>query len=150
VIRPIVVLASAMVLAGCARLPLGARHSAAQAAERRALLPRVPRDAPRFEIDSVTDSTAIFRLQEARWVRAGMAGYAVDPARRDAMVARLLIVSRDGESATALVTSQVARVRSDHFLLVVRPEAPWWHARRFWAGAVTGTLVGAGSALLLR
>ncbi|MBL0890124.1 MAG: hypothetical protein IBJ19_05875 [Gemmatimonadaceae bacterium] len=106
------------------------------------VLPRIPRDAPRFEIDSVTDSTAIFRVQESRWIRAGMQGYAVDAAQRDALVARLTIMSRDSLTATALVTSQVARVRRDHMLLVLEPPRPWWKSGRFWWGVVLGAGVG--------
>jgi len=106
------------------------------------VLPRIPRDAPRFEIDSVTDSTATFRMQETRWIRVGMQGYAVDAGQRDALVARLTIVSRDSLTATALVTSQVARVRKDHMLLVLEPTRPWWKSSRFWWGSVLGAAVG--------
>lgn len=106
------------------------------------VLPRIPRDAPRFEIDSVTDSTATFRTQESRWIRVGMQGYAVDGAQRDALVARLTIVSRDSNTATALVTSQVARVKREHMLLVLEPVRPWWKSSRFWWGAVLGAAVG--------
>lgn len=113
-------------------------------------LPRIPRDAPRFEIDSLTDSTASFRVQEARWIRAGLSSYVVDPQQRDALVARLRITSRDSLTATALIVSQVARVKPDHFLLVVRPPTPWWRNRLFWAGTVSGAAVGIGGALLVR
>jgi hypothetical protein len=106
------------------------------------VLPRIPRDAPRFEIDSVSDSTATFRVQESRWIRVGMQGYAVDAGQRDALVARLTIMSRDSVSATALVTSQVARVRKDHMLLVLEPTRPWWKSSRFWWGSVLGAAVG--------
>jgi hypothetical protein len=114
------------------------------------VLPRIPRDAPRFEIDSVTDSTAVFRVQEARWIRPGQATYVVDPQQRDALVARLRIVSRDSLTATALIISQVARVKPEHFLLVVRPPTPWWRSNRFWGGVVSGAVVGAGSVLVAR
>ncbi len=106
------------------------------------VLPRIPRDAPRFEIDSVTDSTATFRVQEARWIRVGMQGYAVDGAQRDALVARLTIVTRDSSTATALVTSQVARVKREHMLLVLEPNRPWWKSGQFWWGSVLGAAVG--------
>ncbi len=108
-------------------------------------MPRIPRDAARFEIDSVSDSTATFRVREAAWVRPGLQSYVVDPAQRDALVARMLVVSRSGESATAVVTGQVTRVKADHFLLVVRPALPWWKSARFWAGAAAGataTMIG--------
>lgn len=111
---------------------------------------RIPRDAARFEIDSVTDSTATFRVREAEWVRPGLSSYAIDPVQRDALVARLRIVSRSGASATALITGQVTRVRPEHFLLVVRPPTPWYRARRFWAGTVVGAAVGAAGSAMLR
>ncbi|MCE2900541.1 MAG: hypothetical protein ACK5W7_00950 [Gemmatimonadaceae bacterium] len=114
------------------------------------LPPRIPRDAARFEIDSVTDSTASFRVQEARWIRPGHAAYVVDAKQRDALVARLHIVGRDSLTATALITSQVARVRAEHVLLVVRPPSPWWRSNRFWVGSLAGAAVGAGGALLGR
>ena len=114
------------------------------------VLPRIPRDAARFEIDAVDDSTATFRVFESRWLRAGLSAYAVDPANRDALVARLTILRRDSTTATALVTSQVARVTTDHFLLVPPPQTPWWRAKRFWIGTVVGGAVGAGSAAAIR
>ncbi len=111
---------------------------------------RIPRDAARFEIDAVDDSTARFRPKEASWVRTGMTAYAVDPINRDVLVARLRVTEEDGTTATALVTSQVTRVTTSHFLLVVRPAVPWWRARSFWVGAITGTAAGAVTAVLTR
>ncbi|WP_337170519.1 hypothetical protein [Gemmatimonas aurantiaca] len=113
-------------------------------------LSRIPRDVPRFEIDSVTDSTAIFRVQEARWLRAGMTGYAVDPRQRDALVARVKIMASDTATAVAQVTSQVSLVKRDHVLLILAPERPWWRRRTFWVGLGTGIVVGGGTALLAK
>ena len=113
-------------------------------------LPRIPRDAARFEIDSVTDSTATFRVREARWVRKGLQSYVVDPQQRDALVARLRVIHRDSATATALVTGQVTRVKPEHFLVVVRPEEGWWHERRFWMGTLVGAIIGAGSVAAAR
>lgn len=113
-------------------------------------LSRIPRDVPRFEIDSVTDSTAIFRVQEARWLRKGLTGYAVDPRQHDALVARVSIVAADTIRATAQVTSQVSLVRRDHVLLIVAPARPWWRRRSFWVGLGTGVLLGSGGALLAK
>ncbi len=110
----------------------------------------IPRDAARFEIDAVDDSTARFRPKESRWVRPGMAVYAVDPMRRDAIVARMRVLSAEGESVTALVTSQVARVNTSHVLLIARDVAPWWRARTFWWGAAAGGAVGAAATGLTR
>ena len=79
-----------------------------------------------------------------------MSSYVVDPLQRDALVARLRVVSRDSTSATALVTSQVGRVRPEHFLLVVPPAVPWWRTKMFWAGAVLGVTIGAGGVAVSR
>lgn len=111
---------------------------------------RFPRDAARFEIDAVDDSTARFRPFEATWLRPGMTVTAVDPSQRDALVARLRIVRSDSGRLVALVTSQVTRLTTDHFLLAVEPPQPWYRARRFWWGVVTGSIVGTGTTLLTR
>ncbi len=113
-------------------------------------LPRIPRDAARFEIDVVDDSTATFRVFEARWMRPGLSAYAVDPTQRDALVARLTIMRREGTTATALVTSQVTRVTAEHFLLVPKPPAVWWRTRQFWLSAAAGGVVGAGLTAVVR
>ena len=114
------------------------------------VLPRIPRDAARYEIDAVDDSTATFRVFESRGLRAGLAAYAVDPVHRDALVARLTIVNRDSTTATALVTSQVARVTTDHVLLVPPPPRAWWRTRLFWVGAFVGSAVGVGTSAAVR
>lgn len=146
--RAIVVLGAAVVLTGCHRLPTWRRGPAATTVT--PSLPRIPRDAARFEIDSVTDSTATFRVREARWVRPGLQSYVVDPQQRDALVARLRIIARDSTSATALVTGQVTRVKAEHFLLVVRPAQRWWQSRTFWTGTVMGAALGAGGVAVTR
>lgn len=141
-------LSAAIAMSGCHRLESWRPRPSNGTTS--ATLVRVPRDAARFEIDSVTDSTATFRVREASWVRPGLQSYVVDPQQRDALVARLRIVARDSGSATALVTGQVSRVRADHFLLVVRPAQPWWESPRFWGGVAAGVALGAGSALIIR
>ncbi|GAB1341223.1 hypothetical protein MASR1M101_03500 [Gemmatimonas sp.] len=141
-------LVAALVLTGCHRIPFGRSRDAIASAS--PSLPRIPRDAARFEIDSVTDSTATFRVREAQWVRPGLQSYVVDPQQRDALVARLRLIARDSANATALVTGQVARVKVDHFLLVVRPTSRWWQSRTFWAGTLLGASVGAGGVLVAR
>ena len=131
------------VLAGCSSL---GRHtfSAPLAAA------RIPRDAARFEIESVDDSTARFRAVEARWIRVGATVYAVDPAQRDALVARLRVIRADSGRLTALVTSQITRVTTNHFLLAIEPAVPWYRARRFWIGVASGGVLGATSAVVSR
>ncbi len=103
---------------------------------------RIPRDAARFEIDAVDDSTARFRPLESRWLRTGMLAIVVDSKNRDALVARVRIIAVDSTSVTALVIGQVGRVTTDHFLLVAHPKTPWWHDRRFWIGALAGGAIG--------
>jgi hypothetical protein len=114
------------------------------------VLPRVPRDAARFEIDVVDDSTATFRPVEARWLRTGMFAYAVDPKNRDALVARLRLQTDDGIQMTALVTSQVKRVNTSHVLLIPRPIVPWYQSPRFWFGAFLGGMAGVTATVLTR
>lgn len=143
-----VVLVVAVLLSGCQPLRTWRRPEAPTTSGR--MLPRIPRDAARFEIDSVTDSTATFRVREARWVRPGLQSYVVDPQQRDALVARLRVIARDSTSATALVTGQVTSVRPEHFLLVVRPERRWWESRAFWGGTLAGVTIGVGGMVLVR
>ncbi|MEO7520469.1 MAG: hypothetical protein ABIW79_01505 [Gemmatimonas sp.] len=111
---------------------------------------RIPRDAARFEIESVNDSTATFRPFEATWLVPGMSIHAVDPARRDALVARLRIVRADSGRLTALVTSQVTRVTTEHFVLAIKPRTTWYRERRFWWGFVGGGVAGAAGAMIAR
>ncbi|BAH38810.1 hypothetical protein GAU_1768 [Gemmatimonas aurantiaca T-27] len=136
-------LALAAVVVGCGRGRVESTPSQAPMA-------RIPRNAPRFEIDSVTDSTALFRVEEARWLQPGLSGYAVDPRQRDALVARVRVVSSDGARATVQVTSQVSLVKRDHVLLIVEPARPWWRRPTFWSGAGLGALLGAGTAVVAR
>jgi hypothetical protein len=103
---------------------------------------RLPRDASRFVIEVVDDSTARFKPREAAWVREGMMAYAVDPVNRDALVAQLRITSVWNGMAVALVTSQVTRVTSQHVIALTPPPTPWWRARRFWTGMLVGSLLG--------
>jgi hypothetical protein len=103
---------------------------------------RMPRDAARFEISRLTDTTAEFRTLEARWVRPGLPVHAVDPARADALVARLVVTSHADGRATARVTGQVARLAESHVLLLVQPRTPWPKQRAFWSGVAFGALFG--------
>ena len=141
---------AAVASAGCQRSPRRARAATEPAPITVTTSGRIPRDAARFEIESVDDSTAHFRPFEARWLRPGMEVYAVDPARRDALVARLRIVRADSGRLIALVTAQVTRVTTEHFLLAVKPTVPWYRTRRFWWGFVGGGVVGAAGATVAR
>ena len=109
-------------------------QSTADVAQPPSSVARIPRTAARFDIDVVDDSTARFKPREAVWVREGMTAYAVDPANRDALVARLRITSVWNGTAVALVTSQVTRVTTEHVVMLAEPRAPWWKTPRFWMG----------------
>lgn len=111
---------------------------------------RIPRDAARFPIARITDSTATIRLEEARWVRPGLPAWVVDASRGDALVARLRVVSRDSVEATALLLSQAAAVRQTHMLVVAHPSPSWWKRGSFWSGAAVGAAFGVGVGTLGR
>ncbi len=99
---------------------------------------RYPRNASRFELRALSDSTVAFTPAEATWVRSGMLGIAVDPAQGDALVARLRITSVQGDSAIAIVTGQTTRISEGQVMLLVPPTPHWWRQRLFWYGAATG------------
>jgi hypothetical protein len=128
---------------GCRTFTRSAKPAAAATA-------RIPRDAARFEIESVDDSTATFRSFESAWLKPGMTINAVDPARRDALVARLRIIRADSGRITALITAQETRVTTEHFVLAVKPRTKWYRERRFWWGFAGGSLAGATGAIVAR
>ena len=131
---------------GCARFSSGARVETVPVSVAES---RFPRDAARFALVPLTDSTMSFELAEARWVRAGAEGVAVDPARGDALVARVRVTEMSGTTAVALVTGQTSRIDAGYVLLLVRPQVPWWRERSFWWGVLSGvTVVGAFVAFL--
>lgn len=96
----------------------------------------------RFFVDSVADSTFSFRTGDARWVRAGQTGIAVDPRERDALVARFRVVEVVGNRATALITGQTTFLTGEHAALMEQPETPFWRRRSFWSGSAVGVLLG--------
>jgi hypothetical protein len=112
-------------------------------------LVRIPRDAARFEIEVVDDSTARFKPREASWVKPGMVALVVDPLNRDALVARTRIVSVWNETAVAVVTSQVTRVTTQHVVLLTPPTVAWWRTSGFWRGLVLGTLLGGSTGAII-
>jgi hypothetical protein len=103
--------------------------------------------AVRFEITSVSDTTLVFRPGTAIWVRPGQIGTAVDPRRRDQLVARFRIIGVHGGLATALVTGQTTAVSTDHVATLVPPRAAWYRSRNFWVGVLVGGALGAGASL---
>jgi hypothetical protein len=114
-----------------------------------------PSTAVRFEIVVVGDSTFAFVAPTASWLTVGNTGIAVDPRRRDILVARFRVIARQADTATALITGQTTRLVTDHVALVARPPAPpvvlrSVEQRRFWAGAAVGAVFGVIAGLLVQ
>jgi hypothetical protein len=99
--------------------------------------------AARFDISAVGDSTFTFAVGANSWVPRKTRGIVVDPARRDALVARFrLLAVRDGV-VTALVTGQTTRVTPSHVVVMEPPPPPrWFRHQNFWGGAAAGALAG--------
>lgn len=98
--------------------------------------------AVRFEIRSVGDSTFTFAAAQAPWVARGQKGIAVDPRRRDGLVARFVVLGVDDGIANALILGQSQKVTTDHVVLLRPPREHWYASRRFWSGALGGLAVG--------
>ena len=108
------------------------------------------RTVVRFYVDSIADTTFSFRIAPGDdWVAVGATGIAVDPARRDALVARFRVISLWGDRATALVTGQTTFVTMNHIAILERPERRFYRLRSFWGGALFGAILGVGGGLLL-
>lgn len=97
----------------------------------------------RFEITSVGDTTVTFRAGRVTWVVRSPRAIVVDPRRRDALVARLkvLSISSNGE-ATAVVTGQTGRITTDHIVLATEPPQHWYKNAVLWMGAALGLVAG--------
>lgn len=96
----------------------------------------------RFEITQVGDTTFRFPRGSAGWVVPGKTGNAVDPRRRDVLVARFRVVRIDSGLVTALITGQTTRVSTEHIAVISEPPKPWYKGITFWAGAVFGMILG--------
>jgi hypothetical protein len=110
-----------------------------------AAAPRAARaqdNAVRFEIRTVGDSTFTFAAGQAPWVARGQKGIAVDPRRRDGLVARFVVLGVDDGVANALILGQSQKVTTDHVVLLRPPRLHWYASKRFWAGALGGLAVG--------
>ena len=103
----------------------------------------------RYEVVAAEDTTFTILVGPDRWVRRGTVGVAVDPKRRDALVARFRVLSRVGDSAIALVTGQTTRVEVTHVALIRQPVSGPFRQAVFWGGLFLGLAVGAGAALLV-
>jgi hypothetical protein len=106
-------------------------------------LPAQEQPPHRFEIEVTSDSTFSFVAASHHWVKQGMRGIAVDPRRRDALVARFEVLSVEQGRASALVTGQTARLEGEHVALLQRPGTPWYRRSAFWVGTVLGAVIGA-------
>ena len=95
----------------------------------------------RFDIDSVGDSTVTFSVANARWVRAGQTGLAVEPRNHDELIARLRVLRISDRTATAVITGQTSRVSQGQVALFRRPAAPFYTVGLFWVGTAVGAVV---------
>lgn len=109
-----------------------------------------PATARRFEIVSATDTTFRFVAPGVRWVRIGQSGIAVDPRRRDALVARYVVTGRSGDTATAIVTGQTTDVSPAHVALLDAPRPGMLRHRSFWLGFLSGGALAGATALVTR
>jgi len=98
--------------------------------------------AVRFEIIAVGDSTLLFKVGKAGWVHRGQVGTAVDPRKRDELVARFRVTRVDAGAATALVTGQTTALTTEHVATMEEPNRPWFRAKTFWSGLVLGAALG--------
>ena len=119
-------------LVAAALLALAPRPAGAQVLER----------TVRLAIIEVGDSTFSFDAGNLRWVKPGERGMAVDPKRRDALVARFSVLEVDAGKATALITGETTRLTPDHVVVLEVPIRPWYRSTLFWSGAVLGALGG--------
>jgi hypothetical protein len=102
----------------------------------------------RFEITSVGDTTFAFSSGGEKWIRRGQEGIAVDPRRRDALVARFRVTAVHDGVVDALVTGQTTNLRVEHVAVLEEPRRSWYRAPSFWAGLATGAALGVSVALL--
>lgn len=104
----------------------------------------------RFPVTAVGDTTLDFSIGQASWVKAGRQGTAVDPRKRDELVARFSVLFVRNGVATALVTGQTTAVSVEHVVLLPEPARRWFRQRTFWTGLLLGAAIGTGTALATR
>lgn len=97
----------------------------------------------RFAITNVGDTTVTFQAGKMTWVVRSKRAIVVDPNRRDALVARLKVVSvsSTGE-AIAIVTGQTGRITTEHVVLGTEPPTRWYRNTMLWMGAALGLVTG--------
>jgi hypothetical protein len=106
--------------------------------------------AVRFQIESVGDSTFTFEVGGQRWVAPEQRGIAVDPRRRDALIARFVVWRVEEGLATALITGETTRLRPQHVAILRQPPRRWFRNTSFWTGAAAGLVAGVLGAIALR
>jgi hypothetical protein len=99
----------------------------------------------RFAITNVGDTTVTFQAGKMTWIVRSPRAIVVDPRRRDALVARLKVLSvgANGE-ATAIVTGQAGRITVDHVVIGTEPRSRWFKNPLMWMGTAFGLLAGFG------
>ena len=97
----------------------------------------------RFEITQVGDTTFRFPRGNAGWVKVKSTGIAVDPRRRDALVAQFRVIRIDSGLVTAVVTGQTTRIATEHVVVMDEPPKPWYKGITFWGGTIFGIVIGA-------
>ena len=98
--------------------------------------------AQRFEITAVGDTTFQFAVPNAPWVARGQQGIAVDPRRRDGLVARFRVMSVTNGIADALILGQTQKVTTEHVALVTPPPPRFYSRWSFWSGLAAGLVGG--------
>lgn len=98
--------------------------------------------AVRFEVAAIGDSTIEFRTGTHKWIRPGQLGVAVDPRRRDVLVARFRVETVREGSATAVITGQTTAVSHDHVAVLDEPRRRAYRSAAFWIGLVVGGALG--------
>lgn len=98
--------------------------------------------AVRFLITTIGDSTIEFRTGSEKWIRPGQLGVAVDPRRRDELIARFRVESVREGSATAVITGQTTAVTADHVAVLHQPRRSAYRSPAFWIGIVVGGALG--------
>ncbi|HJU72455.1 MAG TPA: hypothetical protein VJ717_01825 [Gemmatimonadaceae bacterium] len=98
--------------------------------------------AVRFEVTAVGDSTIDFNTGAARWIRPGQLGVAVDPRRRDLLIARFKVQTVREGSATAVITGQTSALAVDHVAVLNEPRRSAYQSPAFWIGIVVGGALG--------
>lgn len=104
----------------------------------------------RFEITAVGDSTLSFSIGREGWIKRGQTGTAVDPSKRDELVARFRVLAVREGTATALVTGQTTAVSTTHVATMELPPRPWYSSKTFWSGLFLGAALGVAGVAVSR